>query len=59
VREGDTLEYIADLFGTTIEDLIALNGLPDTGEIHQGDILVIPGQAVDDDPEQGIIVPDG
>jgi len=55
VQEGETSEDIAALFGTTIEDLNALN--PDTGEISPGAELIVPARPEGDragDPEDGV-----
>jgi LysM repeat protein len=41
VREGDTLNQIAQQFGTTVEAIQAANGLTGT-EINIGQVLVIP-----------------
>ena len=42
VVEGDTLYGIADSFGVSIEDLLAVNGLTEDDLLHPGDVLVIP-----------------
>jgi len=42
VQAGDTCTYIADRFGVTIEQLIALNDLNDSCDIWIDQILVIP-----------------
>ena len=39
VQEGDTLTRIAQMFGTTVEALTALNGLADPSLIYVGQIL--------------------
>jgi len=60
VREGDTLEGVAELFTVDIEDLLRINGLVDGDFIFPGDILIIPGQqAIETDPPEaeGISVP--
>jgi LysM repeat protein len=57
VREGDTIEFIAELFGVDIDDLLQINGLTENNDIFEGDILVIPGQVRDDEDEGA--VPDG
>lgn len=53
VREGDTVESVAELFGVSVEDLRQVNGLTEDSVIYQGDILVIPGQVRDDVGAQG------
>lgn len=45
VRWGDTLESIANRFGTTVEALVQLNGITDEDFIYVGQRLRIPGQA--------------
>ena len=39
LEEGDTLTRIAQMFGTTVEALTALNGLADPSLIYVGQIL--------------------
>lgn len=43
VQPGDTLYQIAQVFGTTVEELAAFNSIADTGSIFPGQELVIPG----------------
>jgi peptidoglycan/xylan/chitin deacetylase (PgdA/CDA1 family) len=43
VQPGDTLFSIARRFGTTVEALVAANGLADPSQIEVGQVLVIPG----------------
>lgn len=42
VVEGDTIYSIAEKFGVTVEDLLAINGLTEDDFIHPGDVLLIP-----------------
>jgi LysM repeat protein len=42
VAPGDTLGLIANRFGTTVEALMAANGLSDPDRIVEGQILTIP-----------------
>jgi LysM repeat protein len=42
VAAGDTLGLIADRFGTTVEALMAANGISDPDQIVEGQILTIP-----------------
>lgn len=45
VQSGDTLGLIAANFGTTVDALIAANGLADANYLYVGQQLVIPGAA--------------
>jgi LysM repeat protein len=42
VAVGDTLTGIAERFGTTVDELIAANGLTDPNAIQPGQTLIIP-----------------
>jgi LysM repeat protein len=42
VQQGDTLGGLAEDFGTTVEDLLAANGLTDANAIQAGQTLLIP-----------------
>ncbi len=42
VAEGNTIYGIADLFGVSPDDLLAINGLNAGDLLHVGDILIIP-----------------
>ncbi len=73
VRDGDTIEFIAELFAVDLDDLRTVNGLVEGEIIFPGDALLIPGQtqtSPDPDPEpdaepspdpdaepEGVIVP--
>jgi LysM repeat protein len=43
VQRGEYLQYIADLYGVTIQDILALNDIKDPNNIHPGKKLLIPG----------------
>jgi murein DD-endopeptidase MepM/ murein hydrolase activator NlpD len=43
VQEGETLFSIAQLYGTTIEDLQQLNGIDDPSLVYVGQELILPG----------------
>ncbi len=43
VQPGDTLSAIARTFGTTVQELMELNGLQDPGSLQSGQRLRIPG----------------
>ena len=46
VQAGDTLGVIAANFGSTVDELLAVNGLSDPNYLYVGQQLVIPGAAV-------------
>jgi LysM repeat protein len=45
VRPGDTLTGIARRYGTSIQAIVAANGLPNANRIYAGQRLAIPGTA--------------
>ncbi|WP_331766255.1 LysM peptidoglycan-binding domain-containing protein [Embleya sp. NBC_00896] len=45
VKSGDTLTAIARRFGTTIEQLVAWNGIPDPNLINVGQRLIVAKSA--------------
>jgi LysM repeat protein len=45
VAEGDTLYDIAELYGVTVEAIVAANHLPDAAAISIGQVLIIPDAA--------------
>ncbi|MDP9313838.1 MAG: LysM peptidoglycan-binding domain-containing protein [Chloroflexota bacterium] len=45
VRPGDTLSKIADAFETTVDEIIAINGIADPNRIEVGQQLIIPSLA--------------
>ncbi|MCY3919497.1 MAG: LysM domain-containing protein, partial [Chloroflexi bacterium] len=42
VQPGDTLSAIAQATGTTVEEIVRLNDLPDADTIYAGQILLLP-----------------
>jgi LysM repeat protein len=42
VQSGDTLSGLADRFGTTVDELVAANGLTDPNALQPGQTLLIP-----------------
>jgi murein DD-endopeptidase MepM/ murein hydrolase activator NlpD len=42
VKSGDTLSFIAKRFGTTVEALVASNGIADKDKIYVGQTINIP-----------------
>ncbi len=43
VADGETLTYIAETYGVTIDALLAINNLPDADSLYVGQELIIPG----------------
>ncbi|MBK8903857.1 MAG: LysM peptidoglycan-binding domain-containing protein [Anaerolineaceae bacterium] len=43
VADGENLTYIASLYGITIEELLALNGLANADNLFVGQTLIVPG----------------
>lgn len=43
VQRGEYLQYIADLYGVTVEDIVALNDIRNPDLIHPDQELLIPG----------------
>lgn len=43
VQPGDTLRIIANRFGTTIDAIVAANGIVNINVIYPGQVLIIPG----------------
>ncbi len=50
VQPGETLGLIAAVFGCTVEEIVAVNGLPDEDSISIGQTLVIPIAATETGP---------
>lgn len=46
VKPGDTLYSIARRYGTTVEAMTELNGLPDSAAIKSGQVLTLPSDAL-------------
>ena len=46
VKRGDTLSTIAKQFNTTVEALVASNGITNPNLIRTGELLTIPGDRV-------------
>jgi LysM repeat protein len=42
VQQGDTLSGLAEDFGTTVEEIMAANGLTDPNALQSGQTLIIP-----------------
>jgi LysM repeat protein len=52
LRPGDDLAHIARDYGTTVEDILAANGISDANRIYAGQSLIIPsGEAAVDTAE--------
>jgi murein DD-endopeptidase MepM/ murein hydrolase activator NlpD len=50
VQPGETLGLIAAVFGCTVEEIVAVNGLPDANSISVGQTLYIPIAATETGP---------
>lgn len=48
VKKGDTLSAIAKKFGTTVRDLVSLNGIKNPNIISVGQVLTIKAEPVKD-----------
>lgn len=53
VQRGEYLTYIADLYGVTVEDIVALNDIKNPNRIHPGQELLIPGYGHQPSPSPG------
>jgi len=42
VQQGDTLGAIAEQFGTSVEEVMAANGITDPNAVQAGQLLIIP-----------------
>jgi hypothetical protein len=42
VEEGETLSTIAERYGTTVEELLGLNDVPDPNNVPVGQVLILP-----------------
>jgi LysM repeat protein len=42
VQDGDTLSGLAERFSTTVEALVAANGITDPNSLQPGQTLIIP-----------------
>jgi LysM repeat protein/membrane protease YdiL (CAAX protease family) len=43
VEEGETLSTIAERYGTTVDELLSLNDVPDPNDVPVGQSLILPG----------------
>ncbi len=55
VAVGETLGYIAQLYGTTVEELVELNDLANSDVIEADSVLLVPGAAAQQGPSFKII----
>ncbi|MEE8391248.1 MAG: LysM peptidoglycan-binding domain-containing protein [Anaerolineae bacterium] len=55
VQPGETLGWIALVFGSTVEEIVAANGLPDADSISAGQTLIIPVNATETGPALKLI----
>lgn len=51
VEAGDSLSYIANLYGSTVDEIVSLNGIVNPNLIIIGDKLEIPGTGGDAPPQ--------
>ncbi len=57
VQSGDTLSALAERFNTTVEELIAANGLTDPDALQAGQTLIIPSLLRTPQPQAGTAPP--
>ena len=55
VSFGETLGYIAQLYGTSVEELVVINDLTDSDIIEVDQLLLVPGEASLDGPAYKLI----
>ncbi len=53
VQRGEYLQYIADLYGVKVEDIVALNDIKNPNRIRPGQELLIPGYGHQPSPSPG------
>ena len=46
VGRAESLRYIASLYGVTVEDILAINDIPNPNRIQVGQEILIPGYGV-------------
>ena len=57
VEDGDTLFEIAQLYGVTVDAIVAANRLPDATSLSIGQVLIIPDPAFIPEPTAALITP--
>lgn len=57
IQDGDTLSGLAERFNTTVEEIVAANGLTDPNALQPGQTLLIPSLLRT--PQPGTPVPQG
>jgi murein DD-endopeptidase MepM/ murein hydrolase activator NlpD len=55
VQEGDNLYALAERFGTTVDDILALNKFSTPDELSVGQIILIPGEPPADLPSPKVV----
>lgn len=55
VQRGETLSHIALVFGCTVDEIVAANGLPDANSISAGQTLHIPTFATEKGPHLKLV----
>ena len=56
VKSGDTLYAIARKYGTTVSELVRLNNIPNANIIYVGQVLVISGEAVQEEASKNFTI---
>jgi LysM repeat protein len=59
VRQGETLQSIASMYGTTVEAIALANGIINTNYIYVGQSLTIPGGGTSEAEGQTYVVQSG
>lgn len=57
VEDGDTLFEIAQLYGVTVDAIVAANHLPDAASLSIGQVLIIPDPAFTPEPTVALTTP--
>jgi len=57
VVPGDTLSGLADLYGVSVDDIAAANGIFDPTGVHLGATLIIPGSMAPSPADAGVVAP--
>ena len=55
VSSGETLGYLAQVYGATVEDIAELNGIESTDYLFVGQVVIVPGRASQSGPNFKIV----